>query len=613
MMTNSFSYRADLQLLRGFSVLLVFLYHLKVPGFENGFLGVDIFFVISGFLMAILAERVTPIEFYTKRLKRLLPAYFVVVLVTSVAVIALTIPVDSNQRLDRIFYDLAGLSNFAFWVENSYFDNSAFKPLLNFWSLAVELQFYLLAPFLLPFLHKRKFLLSLVIVSSLLLSMAIITLSPKTSFFMLPTRLWEFLFGAYAAWFAAKNGQNKFTSAFVLIAVCTLLAVIFFYPLPQDSLSVLTGHPSVAALMVVTLTTAIIASGLDKLFSTDSRVARMIIRIGDYSYSIYLVHFPIIVLVNYAQFGGTRLGFNSISHLLAIVALTMVSSFFLYNYVEKVRYSKRATVPLFWLSSACLLLGIFGSSLNKLGYSQNEILIFNAWEDRAYYRCGKLARILNPTSNVCLIGNDLDSDRVLLLGNSHADSIKINFQESMKDNGMTTFFYVHNNPLISSTHNSEFISNEVIKNGISTIVIHYSPSFYDNYNSIARITAFVQMMKAKNISVLFIAPVPVYEHHIPRTMLELLDESSSKITLTNYDDYKISAASFDKFINKNNVSLEDVFYPHTIFCPERECAYQREGAPYYFDSEHLTLTGGIQLQSIFNEIGLRLSSKKLEK
>ena len=612
-MSSNFSYRADLQLLRGFSVLLVFLYHLKVPGFENGFLGVDIFFVLSGFLMAILAEKVSPIEFYTKRLKRLLPAYFVVVLVTSMAVIALTIPIDSNQRLDRIFYDLVGLSNFAFWVENSYFDNSAFKPLLNFWSLAVELQFYLFAPFLLPFLHKRKFLLSLVIVSSLLLSMAIITISPKTSFFMLPTRLWEFLFGANAAWFAAKNAQNKFTSAFVLIAVCTLLAVIFLYPLPQDSLSVLTGHPSVAALTVVILTTVIIALGLDKLFSTDSRVAKMLIRIGDYSYSIYLVHFPIIVLVNYAEFGGTRLGFNSISHLLAIVALTIVSSFFLYNYVEKVRYSKRPTVPLFWLASTCLLLGIFGSSLNKLGYNQNEILIFNAWEDRAYYRCGKLTRILNPTSNVCLIGNDLDSDRVLLLGNSHADSIKMSFQESMKDNGMTTFFYVYNNPLISSTHNAEFISNDVFSSGISTIVIHYSPSVYDNADSIARMTAFVQMMKAKNISVLFIAPVPVYEYHIPKTMLELLDKPSLKLTLTNFDGYKISAASFENFITENNVSAEDVFYPHMVFCPEGECVYQRGGVPYYFDSEHLTLTGGIQLQSIFNAIGLRLSSKKTRK
>ena len=107
-------YRADLQIIRGTSILLVFLYHLKIPWFQNGFLGVDIFFVLSGFLMAILTEKVSPIEFYARRLKRLLPAYFVVVLVATAVVITITIPVNSNQRLDRIFYDLVGLSNFAF-------------------------------------------------------------------------------------------------------------------------------------------------------------------------------------------------------------------------------------------------------------------------------------------------------------------------------------------------------------------------------------------------------------------------------------------------------------------------------------------------------------------
>lgn len=612
-MGNHLAYRADLQILRGASVLLVLLYHLKIPGFQNGFLGVDIFFVLSGFLMAILAEKVTPIEFYSRRLKRLLPAYFVVVLVTSAFVVATTLPVDANQRLDRLFYDLVGLSNFAFWYESSYFSSIAFKPLLNFWSLAVELQFYLLAPFLLPFLHKRKVILSLVILSSLLLSMVLITVSPKTSFFMLPTRLWEFLFGAYAAWFTVTNSQNKFTDAIILTAVCILLAVIFFYPLPQISVSILTGHPSIAALIVVISTTAIIAIGFDKIVSIESILSKMLIRLGDYSYSIYLVHFPIIVLVNYTEFGGTRLGYNDIAHLLVIVALTIASSFLLYNYVEKLRYRKHATAPLLGLASACLVLGLLGGSLNKLGYNQSEILIFNAWEDRAHYRCGKLTRILNPNSNVCLIGNDLHSYRVLLLGNSHADSIKTAFQGSMEDNEMTTFFYASNTPLMSSSQNAELISNEVVRNGINTVVIHFSPDIYFKAINLARMTSFVEIMKANNIGVLFIAPVPVYKHHIPRTMLRLLHEPNSNLTLTDYESYKISATSFDNFISENNFSLENVFYPHTVFCPESECAYQREGVPYYFDNDHLTLTGAMQLHPIFNEIGLQLNSKKLEK
>ena len=95
---ENFDHRLDLQFLRGFSVIIVFLYHLKIPGFQNGFLGVDIFFVLSGYFMAKLVEKSDPLEFYKRRLKRLLPAYLVVVASTTLIVIFLTVPSDSIQR-----------------------------------------------------------------------------------------------------------------------------------------------------------------------------------------------------------------------------------------------------------------------------------------------------------------------------------------------------------------------------------------------------------------------------------------------------------------------------------------------------------------------------------
>ncbi len=603
-------YRADLQILRGASVLLVFLYHLKIPGFQNGFLGVDIFFVLSGFLMATLVDKASPFEFYARRLKRLLPAYFVVAIVTSVAVIVLTSPVESNQHLDRFFFSLVGLINFAFWAENSYFNFTSFKPLLNFWSLAVELQFYLLAPFLLPFLHKRKFLLGLVILGSLLSSMLLITISPKTSFFMLPTRLWEFLFGACVAWFGVTKHINKFENLLLSVAVSLLLAVVFVYPLPQDSLSIFTGHPSLAALLVVLSTTAIISIGLDKIISTEASLSKIFIKLGDYSYSIYLVHFPIIVLVNYSEFGGTRLGYNGISQLLGIILLTLLASVFLYTYVEKLRYSTNASATTVALLATYLVLGVFGGNFNKLGFSQYEILVFNAWEDRAVYRCGKLNRIFNPTSDICRLGDELNGDRVLLLGNSHADSIKIAFQESMEERGLTTFFWVANNPLMSSSQNANRVFDEVVENGINTVVIHYSPSFYNNDVRQIEMTSFVDLMDDNNISVQFLAPVPVYEYHIPKAMIELIREPSYQLTSVNYESYQLTAQSFYKFISENNISSERVFYPHEIFCSEGECEYQKDGIPYYFDSVHLTLTGAEKMKPLFNEIAVQMGSRR---
>ncbi len=609
-MNTHHSYRADLQILRGVSVLLVFLYHLKVPGFQNGLLGVDIFFVLSGFFMATLANRASPFEFYARRLKRLLPAYFATAIATSVAVILLTSPVESNQHLDRAFFSIVGLSNFAFWAENSYFDSSAFKPLLNFWSLAVELQFYLFAPFLLPFLHKRRFLLAVVILGSLLVSILIVTVSPKTSFFMLPTRLWEFLLGACVAWFTVTKRINKFDNILLYAAVVLLLVVVFVYPLPQDSLSIFTGHPSLAALVVVLSTTAIISIGLDRIVSTEALLSRILIKLGDYSYSIYLVHFPIIVLVNYSEFGGTRLGYNDLSHLLGIIFLTLVASIFLYNYVEKLRYSAHATATTVGLLATYLALGFFGGTLNKLGYSENEILVFNAWEDRAVYRCGKLNRIFNPFSDTCLLGDELNGDRVLLLGNSHADSIKIAFQESMKDDGITTFFYVHNSPLMSSSLDARRIYSEVIEKGINTVVIHYSPSFYDNDAHQIEMASFVDLMDDNNISVQFIAPVPVYDYHIPKAMIGLIRDPSSQLTSVNYESYQLITQSFHKFISENDIGPERVFYLHDIFCSESECKYQNDGIPYYFDSEHLTLTGAERLKPLFNEIAAHISSSR---
>ena len=119
---------------------------------------------------------------------------------------------------------------------------------------------------------------------------------------------------------------------------------------------------------------------------------------------------------------------------------------------------------------------------------------------------------------------------------------------------------------------------------------------------------FVELMSEIDISVRFIAPVPVYKHHVPKMMLQLLNEPISNFLLTDYKQYKIDTEGFYKFLNDSNISQENVWYPHTIYCPESKCAYQKNGVPYYFDSGHLTLTGARELQPFFNEIGSQLLS-----
>jgi peptidoglycan/LPS O-acetylase OafA/YrhL len=134
-------YRKDIQILRGLSVLLVVLFHLEIAGFKSGFLGVDVFFVISGYLMAVLYNPSKQKDFFLKRAKRILPAYFAIIILTLIACIPLTVPSDYNQVATQAAFATGLSSNIGYWLENSYFDKSAFKPLLHLWSLGVEIQF----------------------------------------------------------------------------------------------------------------------------------------------------------------------------------------------------------------------------------------------------------------------------------------------------------------------------------------------------------------------------------------------------------------------------------------------------------------------------------------
>ena len=120
------SYRQDIQILRGISVILVVMYHMKIPGFKNGFLGVDIFFVISGYLMAQLYNTGRSLDFISRRAKRILPAYLSTILLTSSVSYFILIPSDFKQLIDQARASLILIPNLYFWNQDSYFTNTQF-------------------------------------------------------------------------------------------------------------------------------------------------------------------------------------------------------------------------------------------------------------------------------------------------------------------------------------------------------------------------------------------------------------------------------------------------------------------------------------------------------
>ena len=216
-----FRYRSDVDGLRAVAIFLVILFHTHL-GFPGGYVGVDVFFVISGFLITGLIikkqqeHRFSLIEFWERRIRRIIPAATVMVAATLAAGSFLLLPNDLAELTESAIWQQLMLSNVFFWKFTSYFGGPAeTKALLHTWSLAVEEQFYLGFPILLIFLKRFSKRVSIVILltlffASLGLSEWGVRYHPIAAFFLLPTRMWEFLLGALLVFLPVSSRQNIF-------------------------------------------------------------------------------------------------------------------------------------------------------------------------------------------------------------------------------------------------------------------------------------------------------------------------------------------------------------------------------------------------------------------
>lgn len=565
----------------------------------------DIFFVISGYLMAKLYDKGTILDFYRKRLDRLLPAYCFTILATLIIGCFLLVPVDFDQLFSQSLASVFFVPNVQFWSQNSYFDKSAFKPLLNLWSLGVELQFYLIVPFLYPLLRTRRAATILLITATFCACIFILTISPKTSFFMAPLRIWEFLFGALVAWFGERRPRDaNDISGYQYSAILSLIAIILFAPLAPSSLSPIWGHPGVVSLIVCALTATIIYLGMPTRLES-SVTGRSIAKIGDYSYSIYLVHFPLIVFWNYTPFDGTNLKSNGPLDIIILISLIGILSYLSYSLIEQ-RTSKylhtkwaRAGLPILVVAMAFLTLNV-----QSLQYNVSEKNIFSAWNDRDIYRCGKIFRILNPRENVCPINKIYSENNVLLVGNSHADSLKAEFAKVAEQNDLGAFFYVPNDPLLGGKIDAKTVVADAKRFDAKIIVLHYS-KLYGKAPLMKEIRLLTELVKTNEISLVLIAPVPTYSVNVPQAMYEMEQQQSKVSNLSNNIQAHVkSIADFQSFIStlgNNEIMLVD---PASILCPlNSNCLFADEMKhPYYFDEAHLTLTGSAFLRPLLQQV-----------
>lgn len=294
--------RNDIQSLRGIAVLLVVLFHAGIGGFERGFLGVDVFFVISGFLVGghVFRERsagtFTFGDFYGRRAKRLLPAAYATLAFTILLMAPLLRARDFLLLRQDVVATLGFVSNIQFWRSLNYFAGAAeLRPLLHTWSLSVEEQFYLVLPLALglaPARFSRAVLLA-GLGLSLLACLALADRMPLATFYLLPTRAWELLAGAALACGAPRLGAVEQSRLAGPLGVMLLAAALCFELDPV--------HPRGAAILTVAGTVLMLASPV--AWFDRGPLARALAWVGDLSYSLYLLHWPLLVALRQVWLG----------------------------------------------------------------------------------------------------------------------------------------------------------------------------------------------------------------------------------------------------------------------------------------------------------------------
>lgn len=434
-MSKTFSYRSDIDGLRALAVLLVVLFHAKFEWFSAGFIGVDVFFVISGFLITytivkeIQEKRFSFKKFYLRRIIRIIP---VLVFVLSVCTIPayFMFPEHFEAYSRTLLHSILSTNNFHLWINNrQYFsDNSDMIPLLHTWSLSVEEQFYFIWPSLLIFLYKVKsklakyWICSLFLIIGLALSTYLAYNDQNSGYFLLHGRIFELGIGAILAIFWKEIPKLSKTSNNLLSITGFLLVLIPALLLTKAS--VFPGYNALwpclgAAFLIISNKNNDENLGVVNKFFT----LKPIVFIGLISYSMYLWHWPIFVFLNY--FGVALTGFFRIF----IIAIIFLLSYLSWKFVEqpfrtKLNLNFKQSLLYIMLPSVLFFGGIYAIVDANDGFPNRfpELSEFNPkknYPNRLRRECFDTYKIGNCES--CYLGVKKDTLDGVLIGDSFAN------------------------------------------------------------------------------------------------------------------------------------------------------------------------------------------------
>jgi hypothetical protein len=422
-------YRAEIDGLRALAVLPVILFHAGFETFSGGFVGVDVFFVISGYLITtiILAElekgSFSLVNFYERRARRILPALFLVMFECIPLAWMLLNENEYKDYSQSLLSVVFFASNILFWLKSGYFDTAAeLKPLLHTWSLAVEEQYYLLFPLFLMFFwrfgkHWMLVTVGALFVASLAFAQWAVLTYPAAAFYLLPSRGWELLMGAIVAFYLPKANQNDFgrvaREVYGGLGIALIVYSVFVF-------NKSTPFPGFYAL-VPTLGAALILSFANQTTAVGKFIGnRAFVGIGLLSYGAYLWHQPLFVFARHLE-----LSRQSNTIFLVLTGLTFILAYISWKFVEAPFRSKQKVNR-----SQIFKFAVIGSSLLAVlgcyGYKGNEIFdrlgdaekrISNMFiQNRSVVNEPSSERVV-PVDNVAL---KLTDRNFIVIGDSHA-------------------------------------------------------------------------------------------------------------------------------------------------------------------------------------------------
>ncbi len=653
-------YRADIDGLRAVAVLPVVFYHAGL-GFPGGFVGVDVFFVISGFLItSIIHDEMTEgrysiLRFYERRIRRIFPALFVMMAATLAAGAWFLLPMDFEDLAKSALWASVFLSNVFFESKNGYFMEAAeLFPLLHTWSLAVEEQFYVVFPLILMAAHrflpgKARLLglLGFLAVLSFVVSVLVVRTEPEAAFYLTHTRFWELLAGSILA-IALHGRVSTAPERLTLPALAAGLGGLALIAYAVFTYSPETLFPGAAALPPVLGAVLLIWAGAAAPASPVSRLLALppLVFVGSISYSLYLWHWPVLVFAGYGRAEplstAESLGAVALSVLLAWLSLRLVET--PVRTGQWLNSQKRIFAAATVGTAALAIISVGISSVDgfdkRLEASERRLLApKNFRHDRR--ECHRNLKRRKSAGDYCTIGDGETTPVFVLVGDSHADAISPAIHAAATATGVRGYQFtaagfrpmpgvskkgnpgyvkraeefsrfLRDMPDVRTVILSGFWSHQMTGNSYREKGSLWYDDSYDGsgsaYSAKAAEGGLARLFEAfPDRRFILLDDNPTGSSLDLRTQMRILWRNGEG-TLDNAAvaraDYAAERATYEPVLQRlaeryANVDYRPVF---SSLCDEVKCALMRAGEPVWRDGDHLSAKGAMLMEPQFREV-----------